>query len=52
MSKLTIDSDYKECIPCSKKPGSPVLCESCLHNRMLVCVLKEEIKKLKAKKKT
>jgi len=24
---------YQECIPCSKKPGSPILCQPCLENR-------------------
>lgn len=28
--------DFKECSYCAAKPGSPTLCESCLHNRDLV----------------
>jgi hypothetical protein len=36
------DVRFKECEPCSKKPGSPVLCPSCLHNRQLI----EEYQKL------
>jgi len=50
MSKITIEDDYKECKICSDKPGSPTLCESCLHNRELVSKLKQEIEKLKNRK--
>lgn len=28
--------EFMECGPCSAKPGSPKLCESCLHNRKAV----------------
>jgi len=28
--------EFKECSVCAKKPGSPVLCPSCLHNRQLI----------------
>ena len=28
--------EFKECSVCAKKPGSPVLCPSCLHNRHLI----------------
>lgn len=27
---------FKECPSCSAKPGSPILCESCLHNRTVI----------------
>lgn len=39
----------KECAACAAKPGSPALCESCLHNRTLVANLKDQIDKLEAR---
>ncbi len=30
---------FMECKECAAKSGSPILCESCLHNRDLVCDL-------------
>jgi hypothetical protein len=32
--------EFKECAVCAAKPGSPVLCDSCLWNRWLVQQLK------------
>ena len=32
--------DFKECAECAKKPGTPPLCPSCLHNRELISRLK------------
>ncbi len=29
-------SNFKECPSCAAKPGTPILCESCLHNRGLI----------------
>lgn len=31
-----MNSDFYECEKCAAKPGSPALCESCLHNRNLI----------------
>jgi hypothetical protein len=28
--------DFKECDTCAAKPGSPILCEGCLHNRAII----------------
>ena len=28
--------EFKECAECSAKPGSPTLCDSCLHNRSTI----------------
>jgi len=50
MKKITIKDDFKECKECSEKPGSPALCESCLYNRELVSLLKQEIEKLKKRR--
>jgi len=30
------ETEFKECAGCSAKPGSPTLCESCLHNRKII----------------
>jgi len=35
--------EFKECDACRAKPGSPVLCEACLHNRGMVHDLKERL---------
>ena len=31
-----IDNTFRECDTCSAKPGSPVLCAGCLHNREVI----------------
>ena len=41
-----MENEYKECKSCSKKPGSPDLCESCLHNRTLMYRLRHKIEDL------
>jgi len=40
--------EFKECKECSKKAGSPILCESCLHNRSLINALTDSTKGTKA----
>ncbi len=37
-----MENEIMECDPCRKKPGSPILCTSCLHNRELVIELKRK----------
>lgn len=37
-----MNEEFVECITCSKKPGTPILCDSCVHNRNLITKLKEE----------
>lgn len=39
MSDLT----FKECPSCAAKPGTPVLCESCLHNRRVITELASRV---------
>lgn len=39
---------FVECAICGAKPGSPDLCESCLHNRHAIAVLEEMIERLEA----
>ncbi len=29
-------TEFKECPTCAAKPGTPVLCDSCLHNRHVI----------------
>lgn len=29
-------TDFMECKSCAEKPGSPILCKSCLHNRNVI----------------
>lgn len=36
--------EFKECESCSAKPGSPTLCESCLHNRTVISDLNKDFK--------
>ena len=38
--------EFRECDNCAKKPGSPVLCGSCIHNRGMISVASREIKRL------
>jgi len=40
--------EFKECSTCAAKPGSPQLCDSCLHNRDLVNSLNLKYKALLA----
>jgi len=35
--------DFVECAACKVKPGSPILCASCLSNRGLIGKLRDEI---------
>lgn len=42
MNKIKLQ--FKECAECEKKPGSPPLCASCLHNRAIISDLQEEPK--------
>jgi hypothetical protein len=39
--------EFIECLECAKKPGSPILCTSCVHNRGAIISLENENKKLK-----
>ncbi len=34
---------FKECSICAVKPGSPELCESCIHNRSVISDLSVEV---------
>lgn len=34
--------DFIECDTCRSKPGSPVLCAGCLHNRTVIAALREQ----------
>jgi hypothetical protein len=38
-----IDDEFMECKECSKKPGTPILCKSCQHNRVLIEILQEKV---------
>lgn len=42
-----IDADFEECDSCRAKPGSPVLCAGCLHNRTLIGRMQAEIDRLR-----
>jgi len=41
--------EFMECEECRKKPGSPDLCESCVHNRIAIDRLLKKNSKLKKK---
>ncbi len=34
---------FRECLVCAAKPGSPILCSPCIHNRDLIGKLSREI---------
>lgn len=38
---------FRECAACAAKPGAPILCESCLHNRALIEKLEEDNDRLR-----
>lgn len=43
---MTLDSEqfeFQECPECSKKPGTPTLCSSCLNNRHIIQLLQEKL---------
>lgn len=40
------DPWFKECAACAAKPGSPTLCEACIHNRDLISSMGPGIKGL------
>jgi len=44
--KETTD-EFVECASCNAKPGSPILCESCINNRDAIAALKTKLRVLK-----
>jgi len=46
-SVYRVDSEgFQECSLCSGKPGTPLLCESCIQNRHRIHALSEQVRKL------
>ncbi len=41
------DLEFRECESCTKKPGTPPLCTSCLHNREIISKANRRIRRLK-----
>lgn len=41
--------EFQECSACSKKTGSPILCESCQHNSTIISELQYDNIKMYAK---
>lgn len=39
--------DFVECDSCRSKPGTPALCASCLHNREVIIVLKQTLRRIR-----
>ena len=35
-----MNETFKDCDSCASKPGSPILCSGCLHNRTVISNLK------------
>jgi len=31
-----MSSEFRECAACAAKPGAPLLCDSCRHNRRVI----------------
>lgn len=42
-SQIVNDPMFKECSSCAAKPGSPALCQGCLHNRRVIGVIREKL---------
>ena len=40
------DLEFHECESCAKKPGTPPLCNSCLHNRQTIEKANRKINRL------
>ena len=40
------DLEFHECESCAKKPGTPVLCGGCLHNREVIGKANRKINRL------
>ena len=40
-----MNDEFQECLTCASKSGTPVLCNSCLHNRTLIVNLKKALAK-------
>jgi len=36
-----LNAKFLECLTCAAKAGTPLLCESCLNNRMVIFKLQE-----------
>ena len=49
--RMRYEGDFMECDSCRAKPGSPILCRGCLHNRDVIYTLQKAIKKSAAPKK-
>ena len=43
--------DFAECASCAAKPGSPILCPACLHNRATINQLRAERDRDRAKRR-
>lgn len=46
-SKDPNKNEFWECEACRTKPGTPLLCKSCLHNRAIISKLWTEIDRLR-----
>lgn len=42
------DLDFQECAACAAKPGAPVLCPACLHNRDVIYALQKMLEMARA----
>lgn len=40
-------TQFKECDKCAAKPGSPVLCATCLYNRSVISSLEQQLRHAK-----
>lgn len=40
---MTTRPEFRECAACAAKPGAPVLCDACLHNRAAINRLVAEV---------
>ncbi len=42
-----INFEFMECETCRAKPGTPLLCSGCLHNRTVIATLREDCKTMR-----
>ncbi len=45
-------STFKECAACAAKPGTPHLCESCLHNRSMILDMEMKLEEAECQPKS
>jgi len=45
--RQVVASEFRECAACAAKPGAPLLCDSCRHNRRVIAKQDAELERLR-----